>query len=155
MEKKQLNLIGMELATFDNCRTLRIINLLPLWTLPTNSNWIIESIVIETMINSIPTQWKSIFQQYNVWAPIGDKVGYSETKCQDAYLVANFQPTIDECPWAPVPPPTLQCFQVSTSTCIVDMDSPKEFDNTIKARWCRLVRICTIDKGENKPSFNA
>lgn len=65
-----------------------------------------------------------------------------------------YRPILDECSWAPCPPPPLICFQVSVDTCIVDTSAPKELESTMKERWFRLVRVCTIDNGENKLSFN-
>jgi hypothetical protein len=35
----------------------------------------------------------------------------------------------------------------------VNLDLPKEFAITNKARWFHLVRVCTISKGERKPSM--
>lgn len=62
-----------------------------------------EHRVIDTMVNSIPAHWKTILQQQNIQAPIGNWVGCFETNRQDAHMVVIFQsnrdvrPIIDEC----------------------------------------------------------
>ena len=48
------------------------------------------------------------------------------------------------------------CFQGSgnTHTHIVNTDTPMGFHKTTKAQWFRMFKLCTINKGSSKPSFD-
>lgn len=115
-----------------------------------------EHRAIESIMNSIPPQWKTILQEQNIQAPIGDWIGSFETNCQDAHLVVIFQSSrlLDQSLMSVhglhFLPPTLQCFQVSANTRFVDMASPKGLDSAIRVRWFGLVWVYTIDRGKKQ-----
>ena len=117
-----------------------------------------EHRAIESIMNSIPPHPKTILQEQNIQAPIGDWIGSFETNCQDAHLVVIFQSirlleqSLMSVHGLHFLPPTLQYFQVSANTRFVDMASPKGLDSAIRVRWFGFT---LLTKGKNKPSFNA
>lgn len=117
--------------------------------------------VIDTMINSLPNQWKKLLQQYRMelsYRSVDWLLWKWRSRCPLVIIFYSSWFFLPNSWWmlmgTPIPPQTLNCFQIPINTRIMNVEAPIKLDITIKARWFRWIKICTINIVIWKPNID-